>query len=242
MTGEACVPCSGRQPTGTRPPRSCRAQTPVSPGPAYVTPVPDPAARRTLRGRRPADRPTPTGTARPPSPGRAAPTGPCPTRSAGPPTPGTPAPSGRPTHRRHHPWTRRTTGPPPPAPSGRTRCGSSSRNRDVHPALVPVFAVADTRRRETSCKGKFGHAWHDLSATAKQPLPTRHAFTAGFVRGLLREQDVTADTARTSPRRSRRRSRRLRPGPRSRPTPRCRFRAASRSGCSRGVPGCSSTI
>ncbi|MEU6896019.1 DUF5958 family protein [Streptomyces sp. NPDC046557] len=94
--------------------------------------------------------------------------------------------------------------------------------------LVSVFAVADTRRRETSCKGTCGHPWHNLSATAKQPLPAHHAFTTGFVRGLPWEQDVTAGTARTSPRRSRRRSRRLRPGPRSRPTPRCRFRAASR--------------
>lgn len=29
---------------------------------------------------------------------------------------------------------------------------------------VPVFVVADTRRRETSCRGTFGHPWHDLSA------------------------------------------------------------------------------
>lgn len=53
MTGEACVPCSGHQPTGTRPPRSCRAQTQFSPGPAYVTPCPITPPHRTLRGRAP---------------------------------------------------------------------------------------------------------------------------------------------------------------------------------------------
>ncbi|MFD4864806.1 DUF5958 family protein [Streptomyces sp. NPDC058412] len=32
--------------------------------------------------------------------------------------------------------------------------------------LLSVFAVADTRRRETYCKGACGHAWHNLSAAA----------------------------------------------------------------------------
>ncbi|MFF7452543.1 DUF5958 family protein [Streptomyces sp. NPDC008132] len=35
--------------------------------------------------------------------------------------------------------------------------------------LVSVFAVADTRRRETYCKGACGHAWHNLSAATEQP-------------------------------------------------------------------------
>ncbi|MEW1698023.1 DUF5958 family protein [Streptomyces sp. NPDC091278] len=35
--------------------------------------------------------------------------------------------------------------------------------------LVAVFAVADARRRETSCKGTCGHAWHHLSTAADQP-------------------------------------------------------------------------
>ncbi|MFJ3786878.1 DUF5958 family protein [Streptomyces sp. NPDC090093] len=35
--------------------------------------------------------------------------------------------------------------------------------------LVSVFAVADTRRRETYCKGACGHAWHYLSAATEQP-------------------------------------------------------------------------
>ncbi|MFF9624899.1 DUF5958 family protein [Streptomyces griseosporeus] len=30
--------------------------------------------------------------------------------------------------------------------------------------LVSVFAVADTRRRETYCKGACGHSWHHLPA------------------------------------------------------------------------------
>ncbi|MFE5941643.1 DUF5958 family protein [Streptomyces sp. NPDC056480] len=29
--------------------------------------------------------------------------------------------------------------------------------------LVSVFSVADTRRRQTYCKGTCGHAWHNLS-------------------------------------------------------------------------------
>ncbi|MFB6625498.1 DUF5958 family protein [Streptomyces sp. NPDC056374] len=29
--------------------------------------------------------------------------------------------------------------------------------------LVSVFSVADTRRRETYCKGTCGHTWHNLS-------------------------------------------------------------------------------
>ncbi|WP_432751935.1 DUF5958 family protein [Streptomyces sp. JL2001] len=35
--------------------------------------------------------------------------------------------------------------------------------------LVSVFAVADTRRRETYCKGACGHAWHNLPAVSEQP-------------------------------------------------------------------------
>jgi uncharacterized protein DUF5958 len=35
--------------------------------------------------------------------------------------------------------------------------------------LVSVFAVADTRRRETECKGTCGHAWHHLPTAAKEP-------------------------------------------------------------------------
>jgi hypothetical protein len=30
--------------------------------------------------------------------------------------------------------------------------------------LVSVFAIADTRRRETYCQGTCGHAWHNLPA------------------------------------------------------------------------------
>ncbi|MFF8193543.1 DUF5958 family protein [Streptomyces bobili] len=35
--------------------------------------------------------------------------------------------------------------------------------------LVSVFAVADTRRRETYCKGACGHACHNLPAGTEQP-------------------------------------------------------------------------
>jgi hypothetical protein len=35
--------------------------------------------------------------------------------------------------------------------------------------LVSVFAIADTRRRETYCKGTCGHAWHNLPAATEQP-------------------------------------------------------------------------
>ncbi|MGW0874248.1 DUF5958 family protein [Streptomyces sp. NPDC002740] len=35
--------------------------------------------------------------------------------------------------------------------------------------LVSVFAVADTRRRETYCKGICGHAWHNLPAADEHP-------------------------------------------------------------------------
>lgn len=35
--------------------------------------------------------------------------------------------------------------------------------------LVSVFTVADTRRRETYCKGVCGHAWHNLPAATEQP-------------------------------------------------------------------------
>ncbi|CAL9279814.1 DUF5958 family protein [Streptomyces sp. SudanB182_2057] len=34
--------------------------------------------------------------------------------------------------------------------------------------LVSVFAVADTRRRETYCRGACGHAWHNLPAATEQ--------------------------------------------------------------------------
>ncbi|PPS91500.1 hypothetical protein BZZ08_00380 [Streptomyces sp. MH60] len=35
--------------------------------------------------------------------------------------------------------------------------------------LVSVFAIADTRRRETHCKGACGHAWHNLPSATWQP-------------------------------------------------------------------------
>ncbi|WP_329286867.1 DUF5958 family protein [Streptomyces sp. NBC_00691] len=35
--------------------------------------------------------------------------------------------------------------------------------------LVSVFAVTDTRRRETNCKGACRHAWHNLTAATEQP-------------------------------------------------------------------------
>lgn len=35
--------------------------------------------------------------------------------------------------------------------------------------LVSVFAVADTRRRETDCKGTCGHAWHHLPTATEEP-------------------------------------------------------------------------
>ncbi|MGW6690692.1 DUF5958 family protein [Streptomyces sp. NPDC054961] len=35
--------------------------------------------------------------------------------------------------------------------------------------LVSVFAVADTRRRETYCKGACGHTWHHLQTLAEEP-------------------------------------------------------------------------
>ncbi|MEW2513768.1 DUF5958 family protein [Streptomyces sp. NPDC046870] len=35
--------------------------------------------------------------------------------------------------------------------------------------LVCVFAVADTRRRETYCQGACGHAWHNLPTATEQP-------------------------------------------------------------------------
>ncbi|WP_353963273.1 DUF5958 family protein [Streptomyces sp. NBC_01549] len=34
---------------------------------------------------------------------------------------------------------------------------------------LSVFAIADTRRRETYCKGTCGHAWHNLPAATEQP-------------------------------------------------------------------------
>lgn len=35
--------------------------------------------------------------------------------------------------------------------------------------LVSVFSVADTRRRETCCKGTCGHAWHNLLPSVERP-------------------------------------------------------------------------
>ncbi|MFE2263165.1 DUF5958 family protein [Streptomyces griseosporeus] len=35
--------------------------------------------------------------------------------------------------------------------------------------LVSVFAVADTRRRETYCNGACGHTWHNLPTATEQP-------------------------------------------------------------------------
>ncbi|MBT2451469.1 hypothetical protein J7F03_31285 [Streptomyces sp. ISL-43] len=35
--------------------------------------------------------------------------------------------------------------------------------------LVSVFAVADTRRRKTYCKGTCGHAWHHLPPATEEP-------------------------------------------------------------------------
>ncbi|MFE2153572.1 DUF5958 family protein [Streptomyces lavendulae] len=35
--------------------------------------------------------------------------------------------------------------------------------------LVSVFAVADTRRRQTYCKGICGHSWHNLTSMPAGP-------------------------------------------------------------------------
>jgi hypothetical protein len=35
--------------------------------------------------------------------------------------------------------------------------------------LVSVFSVADTRRRQTYCKGTYGHAWHNLFPSVEGP-------------------------------------------------------------------------
>ncbi|MEU0276703.1 DUF5958 family protein [Streptomyces sp. NPDC006307] len=35
--------------------------------------------------------------------------------------------------------------------------------------LVSVFSVADTRRRQTYCKGTCGHAWHNLPPSVERP-------------------------------------------------------------------------
>ncbi|MFI8404927.1 DUF5958 family protein [Streptomyces sp. NPDC085463] len=45
----------------------------------------------------------------------------------------------------------------------------SAEHVNAFQVLVSVFAVADTRRRETYCKGACGHAWHNLPAAAAQP-------------------------------------------------------------------------
>ncbi|MGM9380717.1 DUF5958 family protein [Streptomyces antibioticus] len=53
------------------------------------------------------------------------------------------------------------------------RYGFASLPADEHVkafrVLVSVFTVADTRRRETYCKGTCGHAWHNLPAENVQP-------------------------------------------------------------------------
>ncbi|MCX4546292.1 DUF5958 family protein [Streptomyces sp. NBC_01565] len=53
------------------------------------------------------------------------------------------------------------------------RYGFASLPADEHVTafrvLVSVFAVADTRRRETFCKGVCGHSWHNLPARTEQP-------------------------------------------------------------------------
>ncbi|NUK82341.1 hypothetical protein HRW23_34275 [Streptomyces lunaelactis] len=53
------------------------------------------------------------------------------------------------------------------------RSGFSNLPADEHVkafrVLVSVFAVADTRRRDTYCKGTCGHTWHNLPAAAKRP-------------------------------------------------------------------------
>ncbi|MFJ1581696.1 DUF5958 family protein [Streptomyces sp. NPDC088182] len=35
--------------------------------------------------------------------------------------------------------------------------------------LVSVFSVADTRRRQTYCKGSCGHSWHNLLPPVERP-------------------------------------------------------------------------
>ncbi|MEU7729621.1 DUF5958 family protein [Streptomyces sp. NPDC040724] len=35
--------------------------------------------------------------------------------------------------------------------------------------LVSVFSVADTRRRQTYCKGTCGHSWHNLPPSDERP-------------------------------------------------------------------------
>ncbi|MFB7533577.1 DUF5958 family protein [Streptomyces sp. NPDC056178] len=35
--------------------------------------------------------------------------------------------------------------------------------------LVSVFSVADTRRRQTYCKGSCGHSWHNLFPPVERP-------------------------------------------------------------------------
>nr|BEK64502.1 hypothetical protein KPHV_17290 [Kitasatospora purpeofusca] len=35
--------------------------------------------------------------------------------------------------------------------------------------LVSVFSVADTRRRQTSCRGGCGHSWHNLPSPGQRP-------------------------------------------------------------------------
>lgn len=35
--------------------------------------------------------------------------------------------------------------------------------------LVSVFSVADTRRRQTYCKGTCGHAWHNVLRSGERP-------------------------------------------------------------------------
>ncbi|MFI8964995.1 DUF5958 family protein [Streptomyces sp. NPDC053493] len=44
----------------------------------------------------------------------------------------------------------------------------SAEHVEAFRVLVSVFAVADTRRRETYCKGACGHAWHNLPTAIEQ--------------------------------------------------------------------------
>ncbi|WP_225636641.1 DUF5958 family protein [Streptomyces solaniscabiei] len=44
--------------------------------------------------------------------------------------------------------------------------------------LISVFAIADTRRRETYCKGTCRHAWHNLPALCEQSEAPAHPHNA----------------------------------------------------------------
>ncbi|MEV8037473.1 DUF5958 family protein [Streptomyces sp. NPDC086182] len=49
--------------------------------------------------------------------------------------------------------------------------------------VVSVFAVADTRRRETYRKGACGHAWHNLPAATEQPSHRPFRLWLGWLSG-----------------------------------------------------------